>query len=734
MKHRLVTYCALGGIAAVSLVVFASPADMIEDKFKAFDTNHDGVISGDELDASPILRRLDLNGDGKLTLEEAREAMAQYRGAIAEKLKEKSPGQGMATELVFKRLDKNGDGRLTADELTDKTWFDKLDVNKDGYVTLEEAKQVVGEMVPQRILNKGLPQTSGVAETDLASFKEQPEQLKGTELGIGRKIEDKAIVHDKNAKAVVLALFNATCPISNKLAPEVARLEKDYADKDVTLLLVNTSTEAKSDEAQKFISEHGLKSAVIPDSGQSLQRELQASTTTEVFVLDAAHTLLYRGAINDQYGLGYTKEAAKKNYLRDAVEAVLNHRLPEISATTAPGCALDLTKPEVVANHALTYHKDISRILQTNCVSCHHQDGIAPFSLETLADVKEHAGMIKKQVDRGAMPPWFAAKQEGRSHEWANDRALSERDKKDLLAWLNSDRAEGDLADAPLPRKYEEQWMIGKPDAVVEVPKPIQVKAEGVMPYQRTVIETSFPEDRWVQAYEVAPSARAVVHHVIVNMHEKGSKLIGRDNGAEGFWAAYVPGNSYRVMPEGFAKRLPAGAKLTLQIHYTPNGKATQDQIKIGLIFAKQPPQYEVHVTSLAQPRLSIPPGAANHVVTKEQVIPANMMLTGYMAHMHVRGKAFKYEVTTPDGKTETLLDIPRYDFNWQLQYDLAQPKFIPAGSTVKITAVFDNSAGNPANPDPTKTVHWGEQTYDEMMIGYVEHFTPLAGAKVAAK
>jgi hypothetical protein len=408
--------------------------------------------------------------------------------------------------------------------------------------------------------------------------------------------------------------------------------------------------------------------------------------------------------------------------------------LPEIAATTAPGCALDLNQPKVVTNHALTSHKDISRILQTNCVSCHHQDGIAPFSLETLADVKEHAGMIKKQVDRGAMPPWFAAKQEGRSHEWANDRALSERDKKDLLAWLNSDRAEGDLADAPLPRKYEEQWMIGKPDAVVEVPKPIQVKAEGVMPYQRAVIETSFPEDRWVQAYEVAPSARAVVHHVIVNMHEKGSKLIGRENGAEGFWAAYVPGNSYRVMPEGFAKRLPAGAKLTLQIHYTPNGKATQDQIKIGLIFAKQPPQYEMHVTSLAQPRLSIPPGAANHVVTKEQVIPANMMLTGYMAHMHVRGKAFKYEVTTPDGKSETLLDIPRYDFNWQLQYDLAQPKFLPAGSTVKITAVFDNSVGNPANPDPSRTVHWGEQTYDEMMIGYVEHFTPLAGAKVAAK
>jgi hypothetical protein len=268
--------------------------------------------------------------------------------------------------------------------------------------------------------------------------------------------------------------------------------------------------------------------------------------------------------------------------------------------------------------------------------------------------------------------------------------------------------------------------MVGTPDVVFQIPEPVEIKAEGTMPYQKRVVETTLAEDRWVQGYEILPTAREVVHHVIVKVHPKGSAVRQRGEGEDGFFAAYVPGNSFRMLPPGFAKRLPAGSKLSFQIHYTPNGKATRDQVKIGLIFAKDAPRHEVHVAAVAQPRLNIPPGEANHVETRRQVIPVNMNITAFMAHMHFRGKSFKYELTTPDGKTETLLDIPRYDFNWQLQYNYAQPRFIHRGSTMTITAVFDNSSGNPANPDPTKTVRWGDQTYDEMMIGYVEHFTPL--------
>ena len=248
------------------------------------------------------------------------------------------------------------------------------------------------------------------------------------------------------------------------------------------------------------------------------------------------------------------------------------------------------------------------------------------------------------------------------------------------------------------------------------------------MPYQFVTATTQFAEDRWVQGYEILPTDASVVHHVIVQVHKKGSKARDRGEGAEGYWAAYVPGNTHHVWPEGFAKKLPAGATVSFQIHYTPNGKKTEDQLRMGLIFAKEAPRYIVHTASVANPRLNIPPGAANHVEVKEQAVPFDMHVMSFMAHMHLRGKAFKFEVRTPGGSPEVLLDIPRYDFNWQLRYNYAQSRFLPRGSKVTTTAIFDNSDKNPANPDPTKTIRWGQQTFDEMMIGYIEYYTPNTG------
>jgi hypothetical protein len=352
-----------------------------------------------------------------------------------------------------------------------------------------------------------------------------------------------------------------------------------------------------------------------------------------------------------------------------------------------------------------------------------------------MADVIENAGMVKKQLERGAMPPWFAAPAPAGVHSpWSNDRSLSARDKADVLAWLQSNRPAGDPKEAPVPRVFSSEWSIGTPDLVVQIPQPIAIKAEGTMPYQFVTAETSLTEDRWVQGYEIRPTDRSVVHHVIVQVHEKGKPIRNRGEGGEGYWAAYVPGNTSHLYPEGFARKLPAGATVSFQIHYTPNGKATTDQIRIGLVFSKTPPRYEMRTVALANARLQIPPGAANHVETTQHYLSNDLQVTALMAHMHVRGKAFKYEITYADGKTETLLDIPRYDFNWQLRYDYATPKLFPRGSTVKVTAVFDNSTGNPANPDPTKLVKWGPQTFDEMMIGYFEIFVPVTETKVAAK
>jgi peroxiredoxin len=567
----------------------------------------------------------------------------------------------------------------------------------------------------------------------------QPRVLKASEYEVGhlmpdatlKDIQGREVKFDafKRDKALVIINFSAHCPISNKFGPEMARLEKDYAPKQVAFLFVTSIAGETAQDITEYVSKYRLKSPVVQDAGFGLAKMLGAATTTEAFVLDAARTLVYRGAINDQYGFGYSKDAPARTYLRDALDALLRGESPAIAATTAPGCALDIPSAQAtVTKTPLTYHDQVSRILQANCVECHHAGGIAPFSLETFKDVIANAGMIKQQVALKRMPPWFAAKQPGETESpWANDRSLSKQDRADLLAWLNSNRPQGDPAVAPLSRKFPSKWIIGEPDVILQLPEPVPVKAEGFMQYQNETINTRFLEDRWVQAYEIMPTARSVVHHVIVTMHEKGTDTDKSEGGINGFWAAYVPGNSYRIYPEGYARKLPAGATLRFQIHYTPNGQATEDQLKIGLIFARHPPQYEMHVIGIAQTNLNIPAGDPDHLETAQRLVSEDMNVTGYQAHTHVRGKAFKYELVKADGTAETLLDIPHYDFNWQLQYDYAQPKLIPSGSHIKVTAVYDNSVNNPANPDPTKNVKWGQQTYEEMMIGYVEYYTPAS-------
>ncbi len=732
----LIGSAALAG-SVVGLRAQAQLAEF-DEKFKAFDKNGDGIISGDEMYGASYLPRLDLNKDGKLTHDEALEAVQKMR-----KLAGNLPtgaGDGLS-EGVFHRMDKNGDGKLTPDELPSKKWFNALDTNKDGAVTLEEAAKVIAG------LRKKDPESSPIKPAaEDPSFKEAPQFLKGSEHGVGRMVADAALKTLKGTEiklssaagknGLVIALFRASCPISGKLAPEIARLEKDMKELGVGMLLVNAPPGQKVEEITQFIADHKLVSPVASDADGKLAQQLAATTTTEVFLLDAARTLVYRGALNDQYGLGYTKDKAQHHYLREAVAAMLRGEPAEVVATSAPGCAMDLPAQKAVASTPVTYHRDVARILQANCVECHHKDGVGPFALDSYDAVIEHAGMIRKQVERGAMPPWFAAPLEGLKHSpWVNDRSLSERDRAELLAWLGSDRAKGEVADAPKPRVFPSEWSIGKPDAIIAAAKPISIKAEGTMPYQHVTVTTDFPEDRWVRGYEVLPTARQVVHHVIVSVHEKGSKARGGgDEGSQGYWAAYVPGNTHQVYPEGFARKLPAGATVSFQIHYTPNGKAVEDTMRMGLLFAKTPPKYVIHTTALPNARLSIPPGKADHVEVAQRTLPVDVNVMAWMAHMHVRGKAFKFEVTLPGGKTETLLDIPNYDFNWQLRYDYAMPHFLPRGSTVKITAVYDNSTGNPANPDPTKTVRWGQQTFDEMMIGYMEHYTPLTPEVAEAK
>ncbi|MBZ5608648.1 MAG: cytochrome c [Acidobacteriia bacterium] len=406
-------------------------------------------------------------------------------------------------------------------------------------------------------------------------------------------------------------------------------------------------------------------------------------------------------------------------------------------------------------NPSPSYYKDVVPVLQRNCQNCHRPGEAAPMSFLDYASTRPWAKAIKTAVQVKKMPPWFA--EPGASHKFANDRSLSDADRNTLVAWVDAGAPAGDPKDAPKPIAFLEGWNIGKPDVVYTMPNAFAVPASGTIEYQYIVIPTNLTEDKWVHMAEVRPGNRSVVHHVIAFIRPKGSKWLadaeagvpfvpGRDtlprpaNQANAtvdpqesvaqllqseFLVGYAPGLPAQVSPAGAAKLLPAGADIVFQMHYTAGGKDAVDQTSIGLAFAKEPPQRRDITLSAANNRFAIPPGDPNYEVKSQLTLHSEAEMVTMIPHMHLRGKDFMYKVVYPTGETSTLLTIPRYDFNWQLVYVLEKPLLLPRGSRIECTAHFDNSINNPYNPDPKATVHFGDQTWEEMMIGFFDVTIP---------
>ena len=525
-------------------------------------------------------------------------------------------------------------------------------------------------------------------------------------------------------KATVIAIHSVDCPLSKKYTPKLRRLQEEYGDRGVALIVVNPLEGEKAANVERFQEEFEFGDVrYVLDGKRTIARELGVRTTTDVFVLDASRTLRFRGAFDDQYGLGYNLEDARVNYLTDALDAVLRDQRPETQATTAPGCALEIAPYEAPKDSTITYHNRVSRILQQNCQSCHRPGEVGPFPLLSYTDAKKAKGMIKYTVQNRTMPPWFA---EGGDHAWGNDASLSDRDREDLLAWIKNGCPEGEKSDAVVSLDWTEGWQIGEPDLVVQVPRVFQVPAEGSIPYKYTKVRLPIEEDQWIQAMEIRPTAAPVVHHVLVlikypRRHPKEQPDFG--DGLGGYFAVMVPGQGPTVFPDGMAKFLPRGSTLIFQMHYTPMGKQMEDQTKMAFQFADQAPTHEVQTKGVAEVRFQIPPRAGNHPVSATHTFTEDTNMLSMFPHMHLRGKAFRYKLTYPDGREEMLLDIPRYDFNWQLSYKFAEPLRIPKGSKLHVTGWFDNSAENPANPAPDSYVRFGEQTWEEMMIGYFDWY-----------
>jgi hypothetical protein len=373
------------------------------------------------------------------------------------------------------------------------------------------------------------------------------------------------------------------------------------------------------------------------------------------------------------------------------------------------------------SKETVTYSNQVSRIIQERCQTCHHPGTAAPFSLRTYDDAVNWSQTIREVIRDKRMPPWHADPHYGK---FSNDRRLAKEEQETLIAWLDSGMELGNKKDLPPAKTYAEGWVIGKPDVIFQLPEEQTIPAAGVVEYQYFETPTNFKEDMWLQAAEARPGNRAVVHHIIVFCKDPKSKDRRGGRGGDNFIVGTAPGDMPLILGPGVARKIPAGSTLVWQMHYTPNGKVEKDRSQVGFIFYKdkQPPKFNAQTRGISEGGFAIPPGAPNHPVESEWVVPRNTLLLSFMPHMHLRGKDFVYQAEYPNGRKEIILSIPRYDFNWQTSYRVAEPVLLPKGTKLHCFAHFDNSAGNPANPDPKKEVRWGDQTWEEMMIGWVDY------------
>ena len=393
------------------------------------------------------------------------------------------------------------------------------------------------------------------------------------------------------------------------------------------------------------------------------------------------------------------------------------------------------------ASAATGYYKDVASILQQHCQSCHRAGQIAPFPLESFVQAHAHAEAIARVTKERKMPPWFA---DACCGHFANDPSLKPEEIQTLDAWAKANAPAGDLGDAPVKRNWAQGWTIDQPDLVLSMPEAKKLPAHEDVPYQYVIIPTHFQEDRWVRMSEVRPGNRAVVHHAVAYIREPGSKwlrgapigqafsaddLIDPVQKRDAMWTdsdillVYAPGSSPDVWPENFAKLVPAGSDIVLQMHYAVHGghAASEDKTSVGMVFSKSIPLKRVLTLQLTNDHFEIPPGDPNYQVEVQGTIPNDALLLSFFPHMHLRGKSFEYNIVEPHGRIRTLLRVPQYDFYWQLSYRLQNPMPLKAGTRLQALAAFDNSPGNAHNPDPSVTVKWGEQTWAEMMVGFFD-------------
>tara|TARA_X000000950_G_scaffold35806_2_gene38321 strand:+ start:24758 stop:26548 length:1791 start_codon:yes stop_codon:yes gene_type:complete len=533
-----------------------------------------------------------------------------------------------------------------------------------------------------------------------------------------------------DAPAIVLMAHSAQCEATADNVAQLNALQATYREQGVEFLLINSDL----GDAPAQLSDNASQVPILLDRTQLIGESLRLRQAGETLIIDpATWHYVYRG---DAAGADVIlrKLVGGQNSLSGELSAQgLGPVAAELAAST--DCALAFPELARREQHArISYSDDIAPILMEKCVSCHRPGGIGPWAMSNYNMVRGFAPMIREVVRTQRMPPWHADPHYG---EFSNNRGLSDAQTRTLVHWIEAGAPRGEGADAlAMQQTNWPQWSLGEPDVIIEIPAE-DVPASGVVDYKYKMVNNPLQEDVWVRATEIIPGDRTVLHHVITTFGEleTSGRRTGRlKRGSGGSLGGYVPGGNGRPYPDNTGVLLPAGSTIEFQMHYTTAGRATTDVSHLGIYLYDVAPQHELQSMTLLNPRIRIPAGAANHEESVARMVQDDILVYTLLPHAHYRGKASEFVAEYPDGSSEKLLSVPRYDFNWQTTYELTEPKFLPAGTRIVHRTWWDNSARNPANPDPNREVPWGQQSWDEMLFGAITYrVLPTTGEEQAA-
>jgi hypothetical protein len=519
----------------------------------------------------------------------------------------------------------------------------------------------------------------------------------------------------------VLAFLGSECPLAKLYGSKLRSLRQIYQPRGVGFVAVFSNLQDSESDIADYVSQQTLGFPAIKDWDQRIARHFSVQRTSEVVLVDGEGNVHYQGRIDDQYAPGIQRSQPTTNDLSVAIDQLLSGEEVAQGKTESQGCLISYRKG-VDLQSSVTFCRSIAPILIQHCVECHRPGEIGPFSMNDYEEVRGWAEMMVETVEQGRMPPWHAA---AGNEPLKNERHFPRQSLDLLKQWVASGTPYGDPAEMPAwPQFGDHGWrMPTVPEKIIAMAEqPYAIAAKGTVDYQYFVVDPGFEEDVWISSAEIIPGNPAVVHHAIVFIRPPdGTPMSGI-----GWLTAYVPGQRSTAFPKGQARRVPAGSKLVFQMHYTPNGTPQTDRSQLGLCFAD--PQQITHevITLIAIDQdFEIPAGQSDHPVRAQiDLLPEGGRLLAAIPHMHLRGKSFL--LTARQGNQQkTLLEVPRYDFNWQHTYQFQEPIDLDQIDGIEFVATFDNSRDNPANPDAGQVVMWGDQTWEEMAVAFFEVSVP---------